>query len=205
MIRLLIATGNLGKLSEIQSLLNGLDVLLITPAMVGINLDVEENGNTYAENAALKATAFAHTSGLLTLADDSGLEVDALGGLPGIRSARFSPLPKATDADRRAYLLDLLKEHPHPWIAHFHCTVALATAEGKVHFAQGDCPGEIIPVERGHNGFGYDPIFLITEMGLTMAELSMEEKNQLSHRARAIKAAIPVLVALLQNGMAGKN
>jgi XTP/dITP diphosphohydrolase len=202
MAQLLIATGNQGKLREIQSLMDGLNLTLLTPAMLGIHLDVVENGSTYEENAALKAVAFARASGLLTLADDSGLEVDVLGGLPGIRSARFSPLPKATDADRRAYLLDLLKEHPHPWNAHFHCTVALATVEGKLYYAHGDCYGEIISVERGHNGFGYDPIFLIPEMGLTMAELSMSEKNQRSHRARAIKAALPVLINILQNASA---
>jgi XTP/dITP diphosphohydrolase len=98
---------------------------------------------------------------MLTLGDDSGLEVDALGGLPGIRSARFSPRPGATDADRRLYLLQRLQGHPRPWTARFRCTVALATPQGELYFAQGECPGEIIPDERGHNGFGYDPIFLL--------------------------------------------
>jgi XTP/dITP diphosphohydrolase len=199
MQRLLVATGNPGKLSEIQSLLDGIPATLITPDMIGVSLTVVENGSTYEENASIKASAFARASGLLTLADDSGLEVDALGGHPGIRSARFSPLPNATDADRRAYLLNLLQLHPRPWTAHFHCTVAIAIPEGKIYFAQGNCPGEIIPIERGTNGFGYDPIFLLPETGLTMAELSMTEKNHLSHRARAIKAAIPILLAVLQN------
>ena len=197
MRRLLVATNNLGKLSEILSLLDECRLDIITPEQIGINLHVEESGDTYDENAALKASAFARASGLVALADDSGLEVDALRGLPGVRSARFSPLPSATDADRRAYLLDLLKGHPRPWKAHFHCTVAIATPEEKVYFAQGACPGEVIPVERGTNGFGYDPIFLLAETGLTMAELSMDEKNRLSHRARAIKAVIPILLELL--------
>jgi XTP/dITP diphosphohydrolase len=197
MRRLLIATGNPGKLGEIQSLLEGIDLALITPDELGMSLNVEESGSTYEENASLKANAFAQASNLLTLADDSGLEVDALDGLPGIRSARFSPLPGATDADRRAYLLELLQAHPLPWTAHFHCTVAIATPAGKMYYAQGNCPGEIIPQERGTNGFGYDPIFLIPEVNLTMAELSMTEKNRLSHRARAIKAALPILHALL--------
>jgi XTP/dITP diphosphohydrolase len=199
MQQLLVATGNPGKLSEIQSLLAGIKITLITPEVFGVSVKVDENGETYEENASLKARLFAHASGLVTLADDSGLEVDALSGRPGIRSARFSPLPKATDADRRAYLLDLLQDHPRPWTAHFHCTVAIATPETKIYYAQGNCPGEIIPVERGTNGFGYDPIFLLPEVDLTMAELSMDEKNRLSHRARAIKAALPILIAVYQH------
>src|SRR4030042_836661 len=149
MMRLLVATNNKGKLSEILSLLDGLSLDIITPEKMGITLDVAENGNTYEENASLKAIAFARASGLVTLADDSGLEVEALGGLPGVRSARFSPLPNATDADRRAYLLDLLQSHLRPWSAHFHCTVAIATPQDKIYYAQGNCPGVIIPEERG--------------------------------------------------------
>jgi len=198
MQRLLVTTGNPGKLIEIQSLLDGLEITLLTPDMLGISLNVDESGDTYEENASLKASAFARASSLVTLADDSGLEVDVLGGLPGIRSARFSPLPKATDADRRAYLLDLLQGHPRPWLAHFHCTVAIATPEVRMYYAQGNCPGIVSPEERGTNGFGYDPIFLIPEIGLTMAELSMAEKNRLSHRARAVKAALPILLAILR-------
>ncbi|HSQ16680.1 MAG TPA: RdgB/HAM1 family non-canonical purine NTP pyrophosphatase [Anaerolineales bacterium] len=193
MLKILVATANRGKLHEIQALLQGLPLTLLTPPELGLALEVAETGATYATNAALKATAFAHLSGLLTLADDSGLEVDALGGLPGVRSARFSPLPGASDADRRQYLLQQLAGKPRPWTAHFHCTVALAPPAGEVLYAEGDCPGEIIPLERGDNGFGYDPIFLLPELGRTMAELSTAEKNQLSHRARALKAALPLL------------
>jgi XTP/dITP diphosphohydrolase len=123
--------------------------------------------------------------------------VDALGGLPGIRSKRFSEKPGATDADRRLYLLQRLRDHPRPWTARFRCTVALATPQGELYFAQGECPGEIIPDERGHNGFGYDPIFLLPDLGQTMAELSTELKNRLSHRARAIQAVKPVLTKLI--------
>jgi XTP/dITP diphosphohydrolase len=198
MQQLLLSTQNPGKLREIQALLDGLEISLITSADIGISLEVAEVGDSYEENAAIKARAFARASGLVTLADDSGLEVDTLAGLPGIRSARFSPLPHATDADRRARLLDLLAGHPRPWTAHFHCTVAIATPQNKVYYAQGNCPGEIIPQERGSNGFGYDPIFLLSATGRTMAELSMAEKNRLSHRARAIKAVLPVLHVLFQ-------
>mgnify|MGYP001765753077 FL=1 len=193
MSKILIATANRGKLHEIQTLLADLPLTLLIPADLGLALEVAETGDTYALNAALKATAFARLSGILTLADDSGLEVDALGGLPGVRSARFSPLPRATDADRRQYLLQQLAGKARPWTAHFHCTVALAEPGGEVTYFEGDCPGEIIPHERGDNGFGYDPIFLLPERGHTMAELSMADKNRLSHRARAITAAIPFL------------
>lgn len=206
MSKLLLATNNRGKLAEIQALLKelNLEVSLVTPAQIGLNLEVEEDGETYAENAARKAIAFAQASGLLTLADDSGLEVDALGGLPGIRSARFAPQPGATDADRRAYLLERLQGKPRPWTAHFHCTIALvqpegSAGEGKIQYAEGICPGEIIPEERGQNGFGYDPVFLLPKLGRTMAELRMEEKNRLSHRARAIRAARPILIEFLTN------
>jgi len=199
MERLLLTTGNLGKLREIRSLLEKLQIMLVTPEMLGISLRVEENGKTYEENASFKASAFVRRSGLVSLADDSGLEVDALNGLPGIRSARFSPLPDATDADRRAILLELLQDHARPWTAHFHCTVAIATSVNKVYLAQGNCPGEIIPEERGANGFGYDPIFMIPDAGVTMAELGMAEKNRISHRARAINAALPILNEIFHN------
>lgn len=197
MARLFLASNNKGKMLELQSLLSELEVDLVTPIQIGLLLEVEESGETYAENAARKANAFAQASGLLTLADDSGLEVDALGGLPGIRSARFAPMPGATDADRRAYLLQRLAGYPRPWQARFHCTLALATPSGELHFGDGVCPGEIIPEERGDNGFGYDPIFLIPKLGRTMAELSLDEKNRLSHRARAVSASWTVLVEML--------
>lgn len=197
MPRILIATGNKGKLLEIQALLCDPELILLLPAELGIQLEVEENGTTYETNAAIKAMAFACASGLLTLADDSGLEVDALGGLPGVRSARFSPLPNASDADRRRYLLERLGNTARPWTAHFHCTVALALPDGRLRFASGECRGEVIPEERGQNGFGYDPIFLFPELGRTMAELSMEEKNSLSHRARAVQAARPIIIEML--------
>ncbi len=196
--QLLIASYNPGKLREIRALLNDLDVELITPGRLGLELDVLEDGQTYAENAERKARAFAAASGLLSLADDSGLEVQSLNGAPGLFSARFSPLPHASDADRRAYLLQRLKGYPRPWWAEFRCTVALVDpalsgTEKAVQFAQGACQGEIIPEERGQGGFGYDPVFLIPELGKTMAELGMEEKNRLSHRARAVIAARPLI------------
>jgi XTP/dITP diphosphohydrolase len=198
MAKLLIATNNAGKLREIQSLFQGNEIELLTPGQINLAIEVDESGQTYAENAALKAVAFARAAGLLSLADDSGLEVDALGGQPGIHSARFSPEPHASDADRRALLLEKLRGFSRPWSARFRCVVALALPSGEIQFAEGVCPGEIIPQERGTNGFGYDPIFWLPELGRTMAELSMNEKNRLSHRARAVRAAQPVVVELLK-------
>ncbi len=197
MKNLLLATNNIGKLREIQAILGGQEIRLLTPKEVGLQLEVIEDGETYIANASRKALAFARASNLLSLSDDSGLEVEALDGAPGLHSARFSPKPGATDADRRALLLQRLQDHPRPWRARFHCTVALATPAGWVDTVEGNCPGEIIPEERGQNGFGYDPIFLVVERGLTMAELGLEEKNQISHRARAVRAAIPLILGKL--------
>jgi XTP/dITP diphosphohydrolase len=193
MTHLLIASTNPGKLREFQEILAGESFELLLPASLGIHLDVLEDGSTYAENAAKKAAAYCRASGLLTLADDSGLEVDALGGAPGLYSARYSPLPGAKDADRRAHLLANLRGLPRPWPARFHCSVAVADPAGGMHFTEANCPGEIIETERGSNGFGYDPIFLLAGRGLTMAELSSEEKNQVSHRALAVKGALSYL------------
>jgi XTP/dITP diphosphohydrolase len=198
---LLIASTNPGKLVEIQAIIPSLQlsqyVKLLLPSHLGIQLQVIEDGNTYAENAALKALAFSQASHLLTLADDSGLEVDALDGQPGIHSARYSNKPGATDADRRGYLLDKLRSIPRPWPARFRCVVALATPTGELYYSEGICSGEIIDEERGNSGFGYDPIFLIPEYNQTMAELGLAIKNTISHRARAIIEARAVLETLL--------
>ena len=193
MRNILVATNNKGKIDEIKALLDGLGLILHTPADLGLTLEVIEDGQTYAENAAKKAAAFAQASGMMALSDDSGLEVDALGGQPGLHSHRFCPIPNATDANRRKYLLERLSDIPRPWTARFKATVAIALPSGQVKLATGQCDGEIIPDERGTNGFGYDPIFFIPELGRTMAELGMDEKNRLSHRARAIQNAIPIL------------
>ncbi len=195
--RLLIATENPGKMREFHEILAPLGWELVTPQSLGINLTVEEDGQTYSENAAKKALAYARAGNMPALADDSGLEVDALDGAPGLYSARYLARPGATDADRRAYLLENLQGKPRPWMAHFHATVAVATPQGEIEFADGDCFGEVIPEERGTGGFGYDPIFYMPEYGQTMAELPEEQKNSLSHRARAVKNALPVLMKLL--------
>jgi XTP/dITP diphosphohydrolase len=194
---LLLASSNPGKLKEMTALLIGLPITMVTPEQLGLRSVISESGNTYAQNAAIKAQTYSQHSGLLTLADDSGLEVDTLGGLPGIRSARFSPKPGASDADRRAYLLTQLAGRSRPWTARFRCTVAVATPGGELFFSEGECPGEIIPEERGENGFGYDPIFLVAGLSFTMAELPSEVKNRLSHRGRAVQAMRPILTELI--------
>ena len=192
---LLIATKNKGKIKELQDLLKDTRIELLIPAQINLDLDVVEDGQTYAENAAKKALAFAQASGLISLADDSGLEVDALDGAPGLYSARYGSTngQKLSDAERRAILIHNLQGKPRPWTARFHATIAVAVPNGNLHLAEGFCEGEIIPEERGTGGFGYDPIFLLSELGKTMAELSMEEKNRLSHRARAVMNTKPIL------------
>lgn len=212
---LLIATNNQGKLVEMRSLLKGLPATIASPADFDISMDVLEDGTTYYQNATRKAEAYLaacrqicddpdnkwsdRLKSAVILADDSGLEVDALGGAPGIHSARYSPQAGAKDADRRTCLLNALKKYPHPWTAHFHCTIAVTRIFGSIEYAEGQCLGEIIPEERGTNGFGYDPIFLIPQYGRTMAELSMDEKNRISHRARAVTAALPLLEKMFKN------
>jgi XTP/dITP diphosphohydrolase len=204
-MKLLIATNNKGKVEELQDLLKDSGIELVTPSQIGLDLDVTEDGHTYAENASKKAVSFARASGFISLADDSGLEVDALDGAPGLYSARYGTLPqnsqnlggagggRLSDAERRKYLLSKLQGAPRPWTAHFHATIAIATPNHQLQITNGFCPGEIIPEERGTGGFGYDPIFLLADLGKTMAELSMDEKNRLSHRARAVMNAKGIL------------
>jgi len=195
--RLLLATNNPGKVEEMTSLLARENLTLLTPIDIGLTLQVAEIGKSYLENATLKAVAFAKASGLVSLADDSGLEVDALNGQPGLHSHRFAPWPTASDADRRIYLLEKLNLKPHPWLAHFHATIVIASPGGSIGSADGECLGEIIPEERGTNGFGYDPIFFIPSFNRTMAELSLHEKNGISHRACAIHNAEPLISKML--------
>jgi len=193
MPRLLLATNNPGKLEELRALLRDLPIRLTDPNDLELAQEVEEDGADYAANATLKAVAFARTSGLWTLADDTGLEVAALGGAPGLHSRRVA----ASDPERRQRLLGLLAPFPPPWTATFRCAVALASPDETVVVAHGACPGEILPVPRGAGGFGYDPLFLVARTTKTMAELSLEEKNRLSHRARAVRSLIPAIVRAL--------
>jgi len=200
--RLLIATTNPGKQREYRVLLREAPAEIVFPDELGIALEVEEDGATFHENAAKKAAALARASGLLSLADDSGLEVEALGGEPGVRSARYAG-PGADDPKRRAFLLEKLRNIPAPRRARFVCVIAIIAPDGEVAYAEGECRGEITFDERGTNGFGYDPVFRVEGRTETMAEISAEEKNRISHRACAVRAAIPILRRLLSG--AGKE
>ncbi|HEX7593281.1 MAG TPA: XTP/dITP diphosphatase [Anaerolineae bacterium] len=196
-MRLLIATHNRGKLIEYQEMLTDFALELVTLDDVGIGEDVEETGATFAANARAKAVEYARRSGLLTLADDSGLEVDALGGEPGVHSKRYAGENKS-DPERIAFLLDKLQGvSREKRTARFRCAIALAAPRGDVRECDGVCEGLIELAPRGTNGFGYDPVFLFPERGMTMAELSSEEKNRISHRARATEKARKILEKLI--------
>ena len=195
--KLLIATRNKGKLREYRQILADLPMQITDLETEGIHEEVEETGRTFTENAIRKATAYARLSGLWTWADDSGLEVDALDGQPGVHSARYAG-PGASDEERYRLLLQRLADvPPDRRSARFRCVVAIATPDGRVETAEGRCEGEIISTPRGTHGFGYDPVFYLPERGMTMAELPPEEKNRISHRARAAQAARAILERML--------
>ncbi len=201
---LLLATNSEGKVGELREILAGVPLELLTPRAIGLNLEVEETGETFEENAVLKATAFARAAGLAALADDSGLEIDALGGEPGVRSRRYTG-DDATDADRIALVLrKLAGVAEERRTARFRCVMALATPEELVGIVSGTCEGRIALAPRGDNGFGYDPIFLLPDRGKTMAELSSAVKNVISHRGRAGAAARGLIDASLAGRLAGR-
>lgn len=192
---LLVATNNRGKVREYAEILHGLPLRLVTLAEQGIGWQAAETGLTFAENAVLKARAYAKASGLLTLADDSGLEVDALGGRPGVLSARYAG-EGASDAERNHKLLEELATVPWPErSARFRCAIAVCEPGGVPDVVEGTVEGVVALEPRGSGGFGYDPIFYLPELGLTMAELPPEEKNRISHRARAGALARRLLAA----------
>lgn len=198
MTKLLLATNNQGKVNEYKMMLRSLPYVLVTLAESGIT-QANEVGESLEDNAELKARACATRSQLLTLADDSGLEVDALGGEPGPLSARYAG-EGASDSDRVDYLLSRLKHVP--WSersARFRCVIAIATPEGTVELCSGECPGYITFAPKGEQGFGYDPIFYFPELDKTMAELPLEIKNQVSHRGQAARKAYQVLARLGDN------
>ena len=200
MPKLLLATNNAGKVAEFRALLEGCGWELVTPTEVGLALDIDEVGQSYAENATLKATAYAQASGLTALADDSGLEVDALDGRPGPRSARYAGADR-TDAERVAALLGELEGvSDERRTARFRAVIAIATPEGRVETVEGTVEGRIGHEPRGANGFGYDPIFVLPDRGLTTAELPSEEKHALSHRGVAARKARAVLERMLATG-----
>ncbi len=195
-MKLLVATNNAHKLGEYQALLDGLPISLTSLPEEGINAAVEEDGRTFQENAIIKARAYASMSGVLTMADDSGLEVEALGGAPGVYSSRYAGLD-ASDVERVHYLLSKLKDAP--WEkrkARFRAVIAIAHPQGGLWVCEGSCEGFVAFEPRGDRGFGYDPIFYLPDLAVTMAELPPFVKNRISHRAEAAEKATKVLKEL---------
>ena len=190
---LLLATNNQAKVREYRSLLVDIPLELVNLAERSITTVVEETGESLEENARLKATLLATESQLLALADDSGLEVDALGGEPGRLSARYAG-EGASDKDRVNYLLSRLRDVPWPQrSARFRCVIALATPGGDVELCSGECHGFITLEPKGEYGFGYDPVFYLPDLGKTMAELPLATKNRVSHRGQAASKVYQVL------------
>lgn len=184
-IKFILATANEGKIGEMREILSALGIDVTTRGEMGIDLDVEETGSTFMENALLKARAICRASGLPAIADDSGLMVDALGGAPGVYTSSYG----AEDLDgagRNAYLLNNMQNIEQRG-ATFVSTIVCAFPDGGVLSAVGKCRGEIAEAPRGVNGFGYDPVFYIRELGKTMAELSNDDKNAISHRGAALR------------------
>lgn len=188
-MKLVLASKNPHKLQEMETILSQLGLEVVLESQVGVDVEVEETGTTFAENALLKARAVMEASGMAAIADDSGLMVDALDGAPGVYSARYGHLK--SDQARTDYLLKNLEQVPAgKRTARFVSAIACVLPDGRIVTAQGVCDGEILFVPRGENGFGYDPVFYVPALGKTFAEASAEEKNAVSHRGRALKAFI---------------
>lgn len=196
----IIASGNKGKLKEFQTLMEGLDVEVKSLKDFPEIGDIEENGQSFAENAYIKAKAVFDATGCMAIADDSGLEVDALGGAPGIYSARYAGEEKDDEANNQKLLEALEDIEDEKRGAQFHCAIVVIDKDGNRYDAEGIVRGRILRAARGDNGFGYDPLFYVEDYGKTTAELSMEEKNSISHRGQAVRA----IVATLQKEVFGK-
>lgn len=198
---LLVATRNEGKVRTFADMMSDLDIQWLSLDDLGITLEVDETGETFMENAILKASAYAKAAGMLTLTDDSGLEVDALGGAPGVKTARFGG-PDLSSKERYLYLLTKLEGVPMAERgARFVCAIAIANADGEILAAStGTVDGLIALQPRGEGGFGYDPVFYLPEMDGTYAELTLQNKRATSHRGRAMKAIEPELRKILTAG-----
>lgn len=185
-MKVILASKNQHKLTELSAILSQLGFEIALESEYGLDIDVEETGTTFEENSFLKADAVMKASGLPVLADDSGLMVDALDGAPGVYSARYGH--KASDKERTAYLLENMKDVPEERRgAKFICVITCLFPDGRKIVARGECPGVIARAPHGENGFGYDPVFYLPELGMTYAELPSEQKNVISHRARALQ------------------
>ena len=185
-MKVILASKNPHKLTELSAILSQHGFEIALESEYGLDIDVDETGTTFEENSLLKAEAVMKASGLPVLADDSGLMVDALDGAPGVYSARYGH--KSSDGERTAFLLENMKDVPDGRrTAKFVCVITCLWPDGRKIVARGECPGVITREVHGENGFGYDPVFYLPELGMTYAELPSEQKNAISHRARALQ------------------
>lgn len=198
-MKIILATQNEGKVRELQELLANEEIEVLSLRDIPDWEDVEENGETFADNAALKASAALQRTGLIALADDSGLEVGALDGAPGVFSARYAGEPKDDERNNDKLLGQLESVPDNQRGARFRCALVVATPVGKEYLTEGTVEGQILRHRRGQDGFGYDPIFYLPEYFRTMAELTLTEKNKISHRAQAFRKVIPILRDLQKN------
>lgn len=196
-MEILLATANKGKVKELEDLLAGEDIEILSLSNFPDLPDIEENGATFAENALIKARVGCRFTNLITLADDSGLEVDALNGEPGVFSARFAGEPKDDEQNIQKLLAELEDVSEAKRSARFRCCLAVVTPDGQEVLTEGSVEGVILRQKMGTGGFGYDPVFYLPQLVKTMAEISLEEKNQLSHRAQAFRKAVPILKQLI--------
>lgn len=195
-MKILLATLNQGKVRELRELLVDEEIEVLSLLDIPDWEDVEENGVTFAENAAIKAREAVRRTGLISLADDSGLEVDALEGAPGVYSARYAGEPKNDErnTDKLLQLLEMIPEDKRT--ARFRCALVMSSPFGEEYLTEGAVEGRIVTQRRGSDGFGYDPVFYLPGFARTMAELTLTEKNTLSHRAQAFRKVIPILRTL---------
>ena len=201
-MKFVLASHNKGKLAEMQEILGALGVEVVLQSDVGLALEPEETGETFSENAAIKARAVMEASGLPTIADDSGLCVDALGGGPGVFSARYG----GQDSDKARYMLLLNNMRGAlSRAAHFHCAIVCCFPNGDTVSAEGDCHGTIAFSPMGEGGFGYDPVFFVPEKRKTFGQLSAEEKNAISHRGKALRAFAVELKSYMEKNSYGTD
>lgn len=196
-MQVLLATANQGKVRELEEMLIGEDIKVLSLSDFPDYRDIEETGRTFAENALIKARAAFSLAKMVTLADDSGLEVEALNGAPGVFSARFAGEPKDDERNIEKLLSELKGIPQEERTARFRCCLAIVSPKGQEVLTEGEVEGRILPTRKGTGGFGYDPVFYLPQLKKTMAELTLEEKNKLSHRAQAFRKAVPILKDIL--------
>lgn len=185
-MKLVLASNNAHKLEELRAILSTLGMDVVPQKELDIHIEPDENGTTFEENSYIKAKTIMDACGLPTIADDSGLMVETLGGEPGVYSARYGGETCKTDRDRLNHLLSKMQGAENRR-AKFVCVITLLTPSGEKLVARGECPGVILDAPQGENGFGYDPVFYVEEAGCTFAQLPSSEKNRISHRARALE------------------